>query len=422
MRIQAALASVFFAAGLCHAHPDLPGYPSEKPPVAIPIQGTPVGADPLTDQPNAQHSEPAAPEIPDDGTRVAVLGYHEFSEKQKETQMRIKTSKFRAQMEAIRQAGITVISMADFIAWKRGEKSLPPKCILIGIDDGWISTYTDAYPILREYKYPFTLYLYKNYLDGGGKSMTSAMIREMMQNGASIGSHSVSHPFPSDYRKKKRKSAKELDAFLRNEIGESKRFLEEKFSTRVTTYAYPGGFVLDEMLALADEFGYSHLFTVLPGKIKRGMPDKTLPRYMILGNFDPVFTQALDFTTAPPPDAGGNAGGPAAPPVPVKLPYPVSPEPGATINDRMPEISVDFVQAADIDPASLTMRISGFGVVPANYAAETGKYSWKLNRRLRQPSCTVTVAWKDKAGTQTTTPMRWTFQIDRTAAYLPESK
>jgi len=109
--------------------------------------------------------------VPDDATRVAVLGYHDFSEAQPETEMRMHTSKFRKQMETLRQLGITAISLEDFLAWKRGEKSLPEKCALITLDDGWKSVYTDAYPILKEFGYPFTLYLYKNYVDVGGKSL-----------------------------------------------------------------------------------------------------------------------------------------------------------------------------------------------------------------------------------------------------------
>ena len=77
--------------------------------------------DPLV--PEAPVAPPvAAPVTPDDGISVSVLGYHDFSENQPETAMRIRTSKFRKQMETIRQLGITVISLEDFSAWKRGRR------------------------------------------------------------------------------------------------------------------------------------------------------------------------------------------------------------------------------------------------------------------------------------------------------------
>jgi len=392
-------------------------------PVPAPI---PPAADGTTTTVPAENpavpAAPPAPEIPDDGVRVAILGYHDLSESQPETAMRIRSSKFRQQMEALRQMGLTVISLDDFIAWKKGDKTLPPKCVLLTFDDGWKSVYTDAFPVLKEYNYPFTLYLYKNYVDGGGKALTTPMIEEMIAAGATIGSHSVSHPFPATVKMMRKKGPDPYDAFLRKEIGESKRFLESKFPKRkATTFAFPGGFYTEEMLPLADEFGYTHLFTVLPGKIKRGMPDKTLPRYMILGNYDKIFEFATTFREAGAGPAMTANGGLVAPPV-QRTPYPVSPEAGAVINTRLPEVSADLTTLEDFDPTSLVMKIGGFGEVPAAFDATTKRFFWKINRRLRQPACEVSVSWKDKAGKPHSPPLRWSFQIDRNAAYQPDGE
>ncbi len=363
---------------------------------------------------------PAAdPDIPDDGVRVSILGYHEFSDAAPETAMRISTTKFRKQMEVIRQLGITVISLDDFIAWKRGDKAIPEKSILITIDDGWKSTYTDAFPILKEFGYPFSLYLYKNYVDGGGRALTSDMIREMVDAGATIGSHSVSHPLPGAVKSQRAKGPEVYEAFVRKEMGESKEFLESRFDVPVTTYAFPGGFYTEEMLTVGEELGYTHLFTVQPGKVKRGMPDNTLPRYMILGNYDRIFEFATTFreaqmaTVAP---AGTISG------LTQSTPYPVHPEAGAIVNTRLPEISADLSEVPDLDPATPVMKVSGFGEVPAVFDPETRRLSWQVNRRLRQPFCQVSVTWKDTAGKLPETPLRWTFRLDREAAYLPDGQ
>jgi peptidoglycan/xylan/chitin deacetylase (PgdA/CDA1 family) len=361
-------------------------------------------------------AQPVSPlDVPDDGVRVAVLGYHDFSENERETAMRIRTSKFREQMETIRRLGITVIPMADFIAWKDSGKAIPDKAIVITMDDGWKSVYIDAFPILKEFGYPFTIYLYKNYVDGGGKALTTAMIEEMMANGASIGSHSVSHPFPQTVKKFRKQGAQAYAKFLDAEMGESKRFLAGKFGTNVDTYAYPGGYFTEEMLGKAAELGYTHLFTVHPGKVKRSVPNNVLPRYIILGNYDKIFDFATSFRESQTSVPGGAASG-----LGKELPFPVEPQPGAIINTRLPEISVDLSTAENIDPATLKMQIAGFGEVPANYASEGKLFSWQLNRRLRQPVCNVQVTWKTTDGKETETPLKWAFQIDREAAYLPD--
>ena len=374
-------------------------------------------------QGEARPEAPAAPAVADpgradDGARVAVLGYHDLSENQSETAMRIHTSKFRKQMETIRQLGITVISWADFVAWKNGNGAIPAKSLLLTFDDGWKSVYTDALPVLRELNYPFTLYLYKNYVDGGGKALTTPMIREMLTAGATLGSHSVSHPYPQGVKKARKLGPEAFDAFLRFEMGESKHFLESSFGVPVTSYAYPGGYVTEEMHPLAKEFGYTHCVTVVPGKVTRATPDATLPRYMIFGNNDKIFEVATSFreSAAPVAGAGATAGLPQA------TPYPVVPEPGAVINSRLPVIAADLSDMADLNPASLVMKVSGFGEVPAKFDPQTKKISWQVNRRLRQPSCQVAIHWKDPAGKVTQTPLRWAFQLDREAAYLPDGE
>jgi hypothetical protein len=103
-----------------------------------------------------------------------------------------------------------------------------------------------------------------------------------------------------------------------------------------------------------------------------------------------------------------------------QLPFPVEPQPGAIINSRLPVISVNLAKAENIDPATLVMQVAGFGEVPATYDAEGKILSWQVNRRLRQPICQVQVTWKDSDGKATETPLKWSFQIDREAAYQPD--
>ncbi len=352
------------------------------------------------------------PAVEEDGVRVAILGYHDFSETAPETEMVLRTSKFRKQMEAIRNAGLPVIPMADFQAWKRGEKEIADKSIVITIDDGWKAVYTDAYPILKEFGYPFTLFLYKNYVDGGGKALNSDMIKEMQKNGATIGSHSVSHSYPQSHR---RKGAEAYDKFLKLEFGESKKFLETKFGARVTTYAYPGGIHTAEMDPISKELGYEHLFTVLPGKIRRSNDDRTLPRYIILGTHDRIFELATGFN-----EISGIAGGNNTVIAPQTTPHPVKPEPGTMIDTRLPLLAADLSGVQDMDPKTLTMKVGGFGEVPAALDPDSKMLTWQVNRRLRSPVCQVAVSWLDSKGKPPEVPLRWSFRIDPEASYVPQ--
>lgn len=352
----------------------------------------------------------ASTNLQDDGVRVTVLGYHDFSTQQPVTAMRIHTETFAKQMQALKDLGYHVIALDDFLAWKRGEKRIPDKSVLITIDDGWKSVYTQAYPVLKRYGYPFTVFLYTQFLDTGSKALTSAMIAEMQKHGCSIGSHSISHPYPSAIKKEKAKGDVAFKQYLRYEMGKSAQILEKNYKQKILTYAYPGGFYLGEMLPIATECGYECLFTVLPGKVTRMTSNFTLPRYIILGNNDKIFAYATSFKPT-----ATDAGSPGA--FLKNTPYPVLPAHGSTITKRLPTIQIDLTQASDIDPDSLTLHVEGFGKVKAHYDTQTKKLSWTPTRKLRSSLCKVQLNWRKLHSTHYETPIQWFFRIDLHARY-----
>ena len=63
------------------------------------------------------------------------------------------------------------------------------------------------------------------------------------------------------------------------------------------------------------------------------------------------------------------------------------------------------------------MMVAGFGRVPARFDPESKTISWTVNRRLRQQACEVVVEWRLMDRSAAEPPMRWTFLIDREAAY-----
>jgi len=366
---------------------------------------------------SAQALTPEPPQTVDDHVRVAVLGYHDFSSSRKVQEMVIRPSKFRNQMQAIKDLKLNVITLENFTLWKQGKKNIPDKSVLITIDDGWKSVYTEAYPILKEFGYPFTIYLYTNYIDRGGRSMTLPMIKEMMENGCTIGSHSVSHPYPSVVRKHQRKGEDAYKKFINTELGESKKILEKSFSQPINTYVYPGGVHTPEMFEAASTFGYQHLFTVKPGKVTRKSDDNILPRYVILGEdkHDYIFKHATTFS------ANAISRSTSGAVFKKKMPHQVSPSAGEKISSRMPTITANLGKVENLDESSIIMRVTGFGKIPAIYDPETKTITWKVNRRLRSDHCSASVQWK-LIDTKSYQPaMEWTFVIDKEAAYTPKT-
>ena len=342
--------------------------------------------------------------------RVTVLGYHDFSSTKDATEMLISTAKFRRQMQAIKDLGLNVISLEDFTAWKRGEKTIGDRSVLITIDDGWKSIYTDAFPILKEMGFPFTIFLYTNYINGGSNALTTEMIKEMQKHGCSIGSHSISHPYPAAVKSERAKGEAAFKAYLQKEMGQSRKSLQKQFGGDILCYAYPGGFVTGEMLPIAVEQGYECLFTVLPGKTTRSTSNFTIPRYIILGTHDYIFRNATSFKATKTSAATLGA-------IIQTTPHPVIPEPGSIISTRLPSISVDLSKVENIDADSVVMRVAGFGKVPVQYDPARKIAQWKVSRRLRSRTCEVSVQWRSMGETEYNKPMTWIFLVNREAAY-----
>jgi peptidoglycan/xylan/chitin deacetylase (PgdA/CDA1 family) len=355
--------------------------------------------------------------------QVSVLCYHDFTTGKSNNPMVINIQHFRAHMQALKDARLEVISMERYLAWRRGEKDIPDPAVLLTFDDGWKSVHALALPVLKEFGYPFTIFLYKNYVNGGGRALTTAEIRELMANGATVGSHSVSHPYPPEFRRRAKGPPAEYEAWLETEFKVSKEFLESLLGVEVRTFAYPGGFYSPEMARKGREvWGYEALFTCNAVRTDWDTPLAEIGRFVIYGNDeeDRNFRAGTNFSGGV-EDLGrqllggqiGEDGTPQAPMVVVK------PGENETVVERRPLIEVDLSRLTDIDPESVVMRIPGLGQVPATFSPDTGRLIYRPVQVLRSPDVTVHVRLRRRTLDKDDV-VSWKFFIDQKAHYLPK--
>src|SRR5438477_12938037 len=94
----------------------------------------------------------------DDAPTALVLCYH-IVESPQDPRMEISREAFHQQMRYLAMTGYHVISLQELRDYMSGKReSLPKNAIVITIDDGWRSTYTEAFPELQKRKFPFTVF------------------------------------------------------------------------------------------------------------------------------------------------------------------------------------------------------------------------------------------------------------------------
>ena len=377
--------------------------------------------DPKVFDPNAPRPKavPVVEETPEPALEVnksasvAILGYHDFRD-HGGTAMLISEPNFRLQMEAIRDSKIPVIPLSDVLAWKRGEKNIPEEAICITMDDGYVGVYQYAYPILKEMGFPFTVYLYKKYVNIGGRSMKWEQIKEMMDHGCEVASHTVSHAVLT---KKGTKTDAEYELWLLNELKDSKVFLEEHLGKKCLSVAYPYGNYSDTIMELAQQVGYEAGVTVANSKVAWDTPNAKLGRYIIHGEPHPNFRLATTFHSR---GELGNAKSIAVESTNEKgeLLVQLSPAPNSTITERRPVIEANLLRLGSIVPESIRLRIGGYGMVPAEFDPKTFVLRYKLPTKLRREDCNVTLLFKreDDSPEEMVT---WRFKVDLAASYLP---
>jgi len=357
--------------------------------------------------------------IIDKSSQVSILGYHQFISRGNPTQMRISVQKFREQMLALHQAGIPVISLSDYMAWRQGKKQIPRQCVVITIDDGFRDLFSEALVILKEFGYPFTFYLYTNFLGGSGRTLADNEVKQLIAAGGELGSHSISHDFLVKARRKFATQQK-YEEWLLQELKGSKEKLKKRFGGEVSSFAYPYGEYSAKVVEKALEAGYISAVTVNGAKAGYGMNLMELPRYIIHGNNDANWLAATSFNGVSGITGGGNllkqgtGGQIGESEVLVK----VWPENKSEIADRMPTIWADISKLGEMIPGSLVMKVSGFGSVPLVYYPKRGVVLWDVTRALRTRECMVSLSMR-RVGEDRAQSLNWSFTIDRDAYYLP---
>ena len=376
-------------------------------PVPIPVEPTPTPA-------------PAV----NKNAAVIVLLYHRFEEHpRKNDTLAITPEEFDKEMAAIKDAGFTVIPMQDFIAWRHGEKAIPAKSCIITVDDGYLSGYDTAWPILKKYGYPFTMFIYIDYIGSGGKSISWDQLGEMRDAGVDIQSHTYSHSHltspgygvdaPTRVRVMKDIQTLGREGWLHKEVVDSKKVLEQQLGIKVDAFAYPYGTGSNDphIRQIVKEAGYDVAFNVYGRRNGYSFPPyDQIGRYAIGGDTSPkIFADAMKMI------GGGEGGIPATEPAYAELAAAsmvTEPMEGSTTPNTTPTIRANLATMGAIDPASIKMRVSGIGVVPAKFDPKTKVVSYMVTTPLPKDTYFV---FLDATLNGKQAETKWSFNIDPSA-------
>jgi peptidoglycan/xylan/chitin deacetylase (PgdA/CDA1 family) len=188
-------------------------------------------------------------------------------------------------IDGLRRKSWQCVSLAECIEIGRGGRSGPTDHFAVTFDDGYLSIYERACPMLRERNMTATVYVVVDSLGGINewdrragdqeeKMMSAAQARELADNGFEIGSHTLTHPHLPRLD----------DEQLAHEIADSKHKLEDLIGREVTSFSYPYGDFDSRVLNAAIAAGYENAASTRLGAVIEGTSLFEFPRVNVRWN------------------------------------------------------------------------------------------------------------------------------------------
>lgn len=149
---------------------------------------------------------------------------------------------FRYYMEQIREAGIQVIALRKLLEHAQKNQLLQQPSIVITIDDDYTNIVRVAAPILREYRYPATIFAYiQNIHKNPQRGMSWEDLNRLHSEGFEIQNHSYSHT--AFHLPLLTESSTRYEKRVEREILLSRDILEKNMpGNKIYAFAYPMGY------------------------------------------------------------------------------------------------------------------------------------------------------------------------------------
>ena len=194
--------------------------------------------------------------------------YHRFEEN-KYPSTNIKIVDFKEHLETIKKNKIKFVNPSNFENELNNNKN--QRKILLTIDDGYRSFYDKAWPILKNSKIPFILFVSTREVGKTGY-MSWDNIKEIEKyDFVEIGNHSHSHDYLIDFKDKE----------IENDLKKSISIFKKKLGKNSIFFSYPFGEYSSSLKNIVIKLGYKYAFGQHSGVIDSTKNFYEMPRFPI---------------------------------------------------------------------------------------------------------------------------------------------
>ena len=214
-----------------------------------------------------------------------ILRYHAFGEDDEQaSRYVVPRRRFARQMALLKHGGYNVISLSEYVEYRREHRFPPPRSVVITIDDGYVDNDTVARPILERLGLTAIVFLITGH-QGRNPGATDPVLaprpvfdltraRDML-GAIQFGAHTRTHPDLTTLE----------PAAIREQALGSKEDLEQVLGVPVTNFAYPFGEVSPGARDAVERCGFWSACGVTPGHNRPATDSFDLRRIEVRGTY-----------------------------------------------------------------------------------------------------------------------------------------
>ena len=186
---------------------------------------------------------------------MRILAYHEINDSPADPIHGVSITAFRQQMKWLADNGYRVA--------KLGDQARDPRTVGIMFDDGYLDTFTNAWPVLKEHGFVATVFLITGRVGDAiqwkpgweeAQLMNWEQIQKMAEHGIQFGSHSRTHPDLTELSQQK----------LEEELRLSRQTIESVLGSDVKLFSFPSSLLNEVTVRHVYASGYDHAFRFSP--------------------------------------------------------------------------------------------------------------------------------------------------------------
>ena len=214
---------------------------------------------------------------------ATIFVYHKFEEP-KSPSTSISIEVFEDQLDYLQKNNYNVIGLPELVTLLEDQREIPEKTVVLTIDDGYRSVYKKAFPILKKFGFPFTLFLYMEAVGRYPDYMRLDELQVMSRyRKVTFGNHSYSHArfgrMPEGITKR------DYIRQIEDDLSRSEKRFNDILGYNPLYFAYPYGEYSKEYADTLKSRGYRVSLAQDPGSTGLFTDLFLIPRYAVVGSW-----------------------------------------------------------------------------------------------------------------------------------------